>query len=335
VRDWVHRRLLDGGRWNPCSSEHAVWPGQQARLQALVVLGERLGSLNQCRLERAGRFTEECQWRAAAGSGSREEEVGRLFIGKQGGGGVSLRAKAVGSQYGARHGWWGQRRRAATPWPMAGGGAPASVWELDAWHRPRLGARHPYIATVPAARASDRRSVRGLSVHAYGGWGRRAATMSRAWARTSPIWNSLSPVQARFSQNFWTEWTNIWIPKLFTTLPSISLPKALGRFSQPILHKLHAKIIDFWAPMNSNKGVDLHFSPFCTSNQQWHSTWKLCPLTNYTTFTLGDFEVFRWILDNAAKVSGDIGGSKGVLGFWLGFWPNLSKGWPRLTKVGH
>jgi hypothetical protein len=29
------------------------------------------------------KFTEECQWRAAADSGSREEKVGRAFIGQQ------------------------------------------------------------------------------------------------------------------------------------------------------------------------------------------------------------------------------------------------------------
>jgi hypothetical protein len=33
---------------------------------------------------------------------------------------------------------------------------------------------------------------------------------------------------------------------------------------------------------------------------------------NNTTFVLGEFEVFRENLGNAAKVPGDIGGSKGV-----------------------
>jgi hypothetical protein len=35
-------------------------------------------------------------------------------------------------------------------------------------------------------------------------------------------------------------------------------------------------------------------------------------MKNYTTFVLGEFEVFRENLENAAKVPGDIGGSKGV-----------------------
>jgi hypothetical protein len=37
-------------------------------------------------------------------------------------------------------------------------------------------------------------------------------------------------------------------------------------------------------------------------------------LTKYTTFVLGEFEVFRENLENAAKVPADTGGSKGVPG---------------------
>jgi hypothetical protein len=48
----------------------------------------------------------------------------------------------------------------------------------------------------------------------------------------------------------------------------------------------------------------LHFSPFCTSNQQCRPTWKLCASTNCTTFPLGDFDMFRWILENVPKVLG-------------------------------
>jgi hypothetical protein len=35
-------------------------------------------------------------------------------------------------------------------------------------------------------------------------------------------------------------------------------------------------------------------------------------MKNYTTFVLGEFEVFRRNLENAVKVLDDIGGSKGV-----------------------
>jgi hypothetical protein len=37
-------------------------------------------------------------------------------------------------------------------------------------------------------------------------------------------------------------------------------------------------------------------------------------MKNYTTFVLGEFEVFRRNLENATKVPGDKGGSKGVQG---------------------
>jgi hypothetical protein len=76
-------------------------------------------------------------------------------------------------------------------------------------------------------------------------------------------------------------------------------------------------------------GVDQAFSRISTPNLKCHSTWKLCSSTKYTTFTLEEFEVFRWNLENVAKVLGDIRGSKGVQRVWLGFWPNLDHSWPR------
>jgi hypothetical protein len=41
---------------------------------------------------------------------------------------------------------------------------------------------------------------------------------------------------------------------------------------------------------------------------------KVVSLDKIHNFTLGDFEVFRWNLENAAKVLGNTGGSKGVQG---------------------
>jgi hypothetical protein len=41
----------------------------------------------------------------------------------------------------------------------------------------------------------------------------------------------------------------------------------------------------------------------------------LCSKKKYTTFILGEFEVFRENLENAAKVPADTGRSKGVQGF--------------------
>jgi hypothetical protein len=50
------------------------------------------------------------------------------------------------------------------------------------------------------------------------------------------------------------------------------------------------------------------FHPFAlqTSNAAQHES---CPSTKYTTFVLGEFEVFRENLENAAKVLADIDGS--------------------------
>jgi hypothetical protein len=42
----------------------------------------------------------------------------------------------------------------------------------------------------------------------------------------------------------------------------------------------------------------------------------LCPSRKYTTFVLGEFEVFRENLENAAKVPADIDGSTRSQGFF-------------------
>jgi hypothetical protein len=51
----------------------------------------------------------------------------------------------------------------------------------------------------------------------------------------------------------------------------------------------------------------------------------VCPSTKYTTFVLGEFEVFRENLENAAKVPADIDGSTRSQGFLSGV----------LTKVNY
>jgi hypothetical protein len=66
------------------------------------------------------------------------------------------------------------------------------------------------------------------------------------------------------------------------------------------------KVLVFMAPMNSKFFSWPSLSPFSTQNLKCHSTWKLCPSKNWTTFILGDFEVFRWNLQNAAKVPEDV-----------------------------
>jgi hypothetical protein len=45
----------------------------------------------------------------------------------------------------------------------------------------------------------------------------------------------------------------------------------------------------------------MRFSPIISSNFKCQSIAKLCALTFYTFFPLGDFEVFREILENVLK----------------------------------
>jgi hypothetical protein len=62
---------------------------------------------------------------------------------------------------------------------------------------------------------------------------------------------------------------------------------------------------------------------FSTQNWKCHPIWKLCPSTNWATFILVDFEVFRWILENATKVPEDIQGHQGLSGVWPCLWPRF------------
>jgi hypothetical protein len=80
--------------------------------------------------------------------------------------------------------------------------------------------------------------------------------------------------------------------------------------------------------------VDQTLSPNSTSNWTCHSTWKLCPSTNYTTFTFGEFEVFRWNLENAAKVLELTWMSKGFKGSLTRVLTKLDQSWPRLITRG-
>jgi hypothetical protein len=68
------------------------------------------------------------------------------------------------------------------------------------------------------------------------------------------------------------------------------------------------------------------FSPISTQNLQCQSTWKLCPSTRWTTFIKVDFEVFRWNLENAAKVPDDIRWRQWLSRFWPCLWPRVDYG---------
>jgi hypothetical protein len=55
-----------------------------------------------------------------------------------------------------------------------------------------------------------------------------------------------------------------------------------------------------------------HLFTLQISNATQHES--CVPRQKYTTFVLGEFEVFRENLENAAKVPTDTGGSKGIQG---------------------
>jgi hypothetical protein len=65
------------------------------------------------------------------------------------------------------------------------------------------------------------------------------------------------------------------------------------------------------------------FPPFSTQKLKCHSTWKLCPSKNWTTFILVDFEVFRWNLENAATAPEDVQRHQCFSGVWPWFWPRV------------
>jgi hypothetical protein len=62
---------------------------------------------------------------------------------------------------------------------------------------------------------------------------------------------------------------------------------------------------------------------FSTQNLKCQWTWMLCPSKNWTAFILGDFEVFRWNLENAAKVPEDVQRHQVFSGVWPCLWPRV------------
>jgi hypothetical protein len=63
---------------------------------------------------------------------------------------------------------------------------------------------------------------------------------------------------APFDQGFLKFWQlkciKKCIPKLYTSHPSTTFVKGVWGFSQPVVHKLYAKLAVFWAPVNSSPG---------------------------------------------------------------------------------
>jgi hypothetical protein len=210
----------------------------------------------------------------------------------------------------------GGGRRAHDRRPMEEGGAGAGGCASAACHRPMarpcVTPRRHTVPTEPSLRpvvASVHHRRAHLGVRRRG---RRGAlgTTSRGVLVLAPNHFKVALVDWMFLKNLQLNYTEAWIPNLLVTLPSTTSTKALGCFDQPILHALRWNLRIFSAPRNSESRCWLEFSPLCTSNLECRPTWKWCASTNCTTFPLGEFEVFRWILENAPKVLDGQGRSK-------------------------
>jgi hypothetical protein len=94
-------------------------------------------------------------------------------------------------------------------------------------------------------------------------------------------------------------------------------------FDQRFEQEHRAKFGIFMAPMNCKNCSWPSFSPFYAHNLECHPKAKLCSTKNWTTFILRDFEVFRWNLENATKVSEGVQRHRGLGRVWPCLWPRF------------
>jgi hypothetical protein len=115
--------------------------------------------------------------------------------------------------------------------------------------------------------------------------------------------------------------------------PSTTFAKVVLCFSRRFEQERQAKLEFCRVLMNSENCSWSSFSPFSAQNLKFHLTWKLCSSKNWTTFILVEFEVFRWNLENAAKVPEDIHRRQWLSRVWPCLWPKVDHGcvltWPR------
>jgi hypothetical protein len=193
------------------------------------------------------------------------------------------------------------------------------------------------------ARTSGRRPA---SVYAYGGgptWRLGAET-----TRGGSVW-------PEFTRDFETKVHQGIYTKVVDLLTLYNFYKGRQMFWSTVFAWTAGQVGRFsWRWWTVTGGVDHKFSHIYTSNSKCHSTWKLCPSTNCTTFTLEEFEVFRRNMESAAKVLEwtwmSMGLGRGLLGFdkiwpsfdqrfiiracWLGFRGD-GLGWPMFDQSQH
>jgi hypothetical protein len=239
--------------------------GQQAPGQALACAWEPVQGVKRPCWDLGGRASRRRKWcQRRLRCGSRGEKAGWAFIGsvpwrrdhdhhaRQGmarqGGGEARQPIAAQGRRGARTvtTWGGVRRRghwlggAAWTHSARGLGEPGGGMVVPG------AADGPTGASVPRREGPGGRPWRAC-VRARQ---RRAASARERHAPAKQFQVAL--FKSVFLQIFQQKCSKVSIPKLCTTLPSTTFPKALGSFSQPVEHKSHAKFAVFWAPVNSN-----------------------------------------------------------------------------------
>jgi hypothetical protein len=212
----ARRRLSGGSRWNPCSGEQAIRSEQRMGGQALVVRGEELGVLRR-HLNGAEPGARQGGANGDGGGGvSREGEHDSRGSRRRCVGIKLTRGHGMGAVWpmglGDVHRPTGQLREAVAPPACAGAARGIGL---------RLGARHPYPATVHAARASDQRSVHGLGVRVW--WRADAAgrdiAHTRVWARSGANLFQGSTVDHGVSHDFETEVVQVVNRKVVDLIP--------------------------------------------------------------------------------------------------------------------
>jgi hypothetical protein len=158
--------------------------------------------------------------------------------------------------------------------------------------------------------------------------GRHSAALervtSRHGARSGPKLFQLRPLQARLSLNFWTKVHKVVNRKVVDLTTLYNFYKGPMVLFSTVLcincsQSLNATLCQWTRPADSWPS----FPPSSTQNLKCHSTWKLCRSKNWTTFLLREFEVFRWNLENTAKVPEDIQWHQSLSGVWPCLWPKF------------
>jgi hypothetical protein len=123
-------------------------------------------------------------------------------------------------------------------------------WGIAVWRRPRTCSRYaqgrPDTVHGPPDTGHPRCARTAGTAASRRGVGRRRAQVVPACFQIC-----FAPFDQDFLKFLQLKCSRQCIPKLYISLPSTTCRKALGCFSLPNLHALHAKLEIFWALVNS------------------------------------------------------------------------------------